>query len=75
MGRASTPGVLLPLAERLWTALLIPTYMCQRSLGGRVLGRYGRAVLLNVKACLLIAVVLMAAACYEATEVIMMMKG
>ena len=56
-------------------ALLIPAYMCQQSLGGRVLERYGRAVLLNMKACLLIAIVLIAAACYEATEVIMMMKG
>ncbi|MHC4414319.1 MAG: hypothetical protein ACYS0G_03445 [Planctomycetota bacterium] len=54
-------------------AVLIPIFMCQQSLGRGVWPRYGRAVLLNLKASLLIAVVLLVAACYEAVEVILMM--
>jgi hypothetical protein len=55
-------------------ALLIPIYICQPSLGGGVLKRYGRALLMNLAGNLLVAVVLLAAACYEATEVIWMMR-
>jgi hypothetical protein len=35
-------------------------------------GHYGRAVMMNLKAMLLVAIVLAAAACYEAMEVILM---
>jgi hypothetical protein len=41
---------------------------------GKVLGRFGRAVLLNIQASVLVAVVLAAAACWEATEVILMVQ-
>jgi hypothetical protein len=41
---------------------------------GTVLGRFGRAVLLNIQASVLVAVVLAAAACWEATEVILMVQ-
>jgi hypothetical protein len=50
--------------------LLIPIHMCQPSMGGTVLGRFGRALLLNLKANVLVALVLALAACYEAIEVI-----
>ena len=54
-------------------ALLIPIYLFQSSLGGTALSRFGRAVLLNIQASVLVALVLAVAACYEATEVIQMM--
>ena len=44
------------------------------SRAGRVLGRFGRAVLLNIQASVLVALVLAVAACYEETEVIQMMR-
>jgi hypothetical protein len=52
-------------------ALLIPTYLCQPRLGGGMLHRYGRAVLLNAQGALLTFVVLAVAGCYEAVEVIL----
>ncbi len=52
--------------------LLIPIHVVQRSLGGNVFTRFGRALLLNFKAQFWIALVLAVAAIYEATEVILM---
>ena len=52
--------------------LLIPIYVVQRSLGGNLFTRFGRAILLNFKAQFWIALVLAVAAIYEATEVILM---
>jgi hypothetical protein len=52
--------------------LLIPVHICQSSLGGTPLSRFGRVLLLNLKALTLVALVLAVAACYEATEVILM---
>jgi hypothetical protein len=52
--------------------LLIPIHVVQRSLGGNLFTRFGRALLLNFKAQFWIALVLAVAAIYEATEVIMM---
>jgi hypothetical protein len=52
--------------------LLIPIHIVQSSLGGTPLSRFGRVILLNIKASLLIALVLAVAAVYEATEVILM---
>jgi hypothetical protein len=49
--------------------LLIPIHLCQPSLGGSVWGRFGRVLLLNLKANVLVALVLAVAACYEAIEV------
>ncbi len=55
-------------------ALLIPIYLFQVALGGTALGRFGRAVRLNIQASALVALVLAIAACYEAIEVIQMMR-
>jgi hypothetical protein len=52
--------------------LLIPIHIVQSSLGGTPLSRFGRVILLNIKASLLVALVLAVAAVYEATEVILM---
>jgi len=52
--------------------LLIPIHIFQSSLGGNPLSRFGRVILLNIQACGLVALVLAVAACYEATEVILM---
>jgi hypothetical protein len=52
--------------------LLIPIHIVQSSLGGNPLSRFGRVLWLNVKANLWVALVLAVAACYEATEVILM---
>jgi hypothetical protein len=52
--------------------LLIPIHIVQESLGGNPLSRFGRVLLLNLQAVVLVAVVLAVAACYEATEVILM---
>jgi hypothetical protein len=52
--------------------LLIPIHIFQSSLGGNPLTRFGRAILLNFKAQFWIALVLIVAAVYEATEVILM---
>ena len=54
--------------------LSIPIHMFQSSLGGNPFSRFGRAILLNVQASFWVALVLVAAACYEATEVIAMMR-
>lgn len=55
-------------------ALLVPVYVVQESLGGGVFRRYGRALLINVKGNLVVAIVLAVAACYEAIEVILMSR-
>jgi len=52
--------------------LLIPIYIFQSSLGGTPLSRFGRVLWLNIKANIWVALVLAVAACYEATEVILM---
>jgi hypothetical protein len=52
--------------------LLIPIHIVQSSLGGTPLSRWGRVLWLNVLANFWVAVVLTVAACYEATEVILM---
>ena len=54
--------------------LLVPIYLFDRDKGIDVPSRYGRALLINVKALALVAIVLFTAACYEATEVILMMR-
>jgi hypothetical protein len=54
--------------------LLIPIHLCQPSLGSTAWGRFGRVLLLNLKANILVALVLAAAACYEAIEVITMAR-
>jgi hypothetical protein len=54
--------------------LLIPIHLCQPSLGGTARGRFGRVLLLNLKANGLVALVLAMAACYEAIEVIQMAR-
>ena len=54
--------------------LLIPIHIFQSSLGGNPLSRFGRVILLNFQACGLVALVLAVAACYEATEVILMQR-
>jgi len=54
--------------------LLIPIYIFQSSLGGSPLSRFGRALMLNLKGNVLVALVLAVAALYEAIEVIAMMK-
>jgi hypothetical protein len=53
--------------------LLVPILLIQKSLEGKPLQGYKRALLLNLKANLLIGIVLLLAALYEATEVILMM--
>ena len=52
--------------------LLIPIHIIQSSLGGTPLSRFGRVLWLNILANFWVAVVLVVAACYEATEVILM---
>jgi hypothetical protein len=52
--------------------LLIPIHIVKSSLGGNPLTRFGRVLLLNLKANFWIALVLAVAAIYEATEVILM---
>jgi len=52
-------------------ALLIPVYLFRKVEGPSVLRRYGRAVLLNLKANVLVLIVLAVAALYEAIEVIL----
>jgi hypothetical protein len=55
-------------------ALLIPVYLFRKAEGPSVLRRYGRAVLLNLKANVLVLVVLAVAAVYEAIEVILQVR-
>ena len=52
--------------------LLIPIHIVKSSLGGNPLTRFGRVLLLNLKANVWIALVLAVAAIFEATEVILM---
>jgi hypothetical protein len=54
--------------------LLIPIHVVRRSLGGNLLTRFGRVLLLNLKAQFWIAVVLAVAAVYEATEVVLISR-
>jgi hypothetical protein len=54
--------------------LLIPIHIFQSSLGRTPLSRFGRVIWLNVLANFWVAVVLIIAACYEATEVILMTR-
>jgi hypothetical protein len=54
-------------------AVLIPIRAFDSRLGGGPASRFGRAILLNVQASLWVALVLLVAAIYEATEVIAMM--
>jgi hypothetical protein len=55
-------------------AVLVPVYLFRKSDGPSVVKRYGRAVLMNLRGNLLVAIILMIAAIYEATEVITAMK-
>ncbi|NIP27130.1 MAG: hypothetical protein GWN67_18035 [Phycisphaerae bacterium] len=54
--------------------LLVPVYLFRKSEGPNAGVRYGRAVLMNVRGNLLVIIVLVIAAIYEAVEVIMMMN-
>jgi len=54
-------------------ALLIPVFLFRRAEGSGVAHRYGKALLLNLKGNLLVAIVLTVAAIYEAIEVILAM--
>jgi hypothetical protein len=54
--------------------LLVPILLIQKGLEGKPFQGYVRALLLNLKANLLIAIVLLLAALYEATEVILLMR-
>jgi hypothetical protein len=53
-------------------ALLIPVYLFETSQGKSILNRFRRALLLNVQANAWVAIVLVVAACYEATELILL---
>jgi len=52
-------------------ALLVPLYLVRKCEGPSLLQRYGRAVLLNLKANVLVFITLAVVACYEAIEVIL----
>ncbi|HUV63854.1 MAG TPA: hypothetical protein VMW24_08145 [Sedimentisphaerales bacterium] len=54
-------------------ALLIPVFLFRRAEGSGIAHRYGKALLLNLKGNLLVAIVLTVAAIYEAIEVILAM--
>jgi hypothetical protein len=53
-------------------ALLVPVRLLETGSGGTVRGRFGRALLLNAQASVLVALILVVAACYEAAELIWM---
>jgi hypothetical protein len=55
-------------------AALIPIHTFSSRLGGNPLSRWGRALLLNLTGSFWVALVLVVAALYEATEVIWMMR-
>jgi hypothetical protein len=55
-------------------ALLILVYFFRKDKGPNLLSRYGRGVLMNIRANLLVAIVLAIAAVYEAVEVILAMR-
>jgi hypothetical protein len=52
--------------------LLIPSYVVRRSLGGNLFTRFGRALVLNFKGQIWIAVVLAVAAVFEAVELVLL---
>lgn len=52
-------------------ALLILVYLFRKAEGASLAGRYGKALLMNVRGNLLVAIVLVIAAIYEAIEVIL----
>jgi hypothetical protein len=54
--------------------LLVPLYLLHDDQGRGILRRYGRALVTNLKAMIVVAVVLAVAACYEAVEVILMAR-
>ena len=54
--------------------LLVPAYLLRSEPGRGLLARYRRAIVLNLKGNLLVALVLAVAAFYEASEVILQMK-
>jgi len=54
--------------------LLVPIYIFRKAEGPSLVNRYGRALLMNLKGNLLVAIILAIAAIYEAIEVIMTMK-
>jgi hypothetical protein len=54
-------------------ALLILIYLFRKAEGRSVLFRYSRALLMNVRGNLIVAIVLAVAAIYEAIEVIVLM--
>ena len=53
--------------------LLILVYLFRKAEGPTILGRYGKALLMNLRGNLLVAIVLVVAAIYEAVEVILSM--
>jgi hypothetical protein len=54
--------------------LLVPVYLLRKAEGPGLVNRYGRALLMNVRGNLLVAIILAIAAIYEAIEVILMME-
>jgi len=54
--------------------LLVPVYLFEPRRGRTLPKRYGRAVMMNLKGCLVVAAVLFIAACYEAIEVILLTR-
>jgi len=54
--------------------LLVLVYLFRRAEGPSLSNRYGRALLMNIRGNLLVAIVLAAAAIYEAIEVILAMS-
>ena len=55
-------------------ALLVPVYLFRKSEGPGLVNRYGKALLMNIRGNILVAIILAIAAIYEAIEVIMAMK-
>ena len=58
----------------LFFGLMIPIYLFRKNEGARLIERYGKALRLNLGGAILVAIVLMIAAIYEAVEVILMMN-
>jgi hypothetical protein len=54
--------------------VLVPVYLFRKSEGPNVGERYVRALMMNVRGNLLVIIVLVVAAIYEAVEVILMMN-
>ena len=55
-------------------ALLVPVYIFRKAEGPGLVNRYGRALMMNVRGNLLVAIILVIAAIYEAIEVILQME-